>query len=82
MESKAVLDETLLSLLACPQDKGPLLLVEPADGDPLLYNPRLRRAYPVENGIPVLLIDEARDVTDDAEHERYLAIGRPGRSDD
>jgi uncharacterized protein len=65
--SKA-LDETLLNLLACPQDKGPLLLV----GQEILYNPRLRRAYPIEDGIPVLLIDEARDATD-AEHADYLA---------
>ncbi|GCE42426.1 Trm112 family protein [Rhodococcus sp. USK10] len=63
-----VIDPTLLGILACPQDKGPLLLV----GDELLYNPRLRRAYPIENGIPVLLIDEARDV-DAAEHETLLA---------
>ena len=62
------IDSTLLSILACPQDKGPLLL----GGDELLYNPRLRRAYPIENGIPVLLIDEARDVADD-EHEKLLA---------
>ncbi|WP_137726083.1 Trm112 family protein [Prescottella subtropica] len=64
------IDPTLLSILACPQDKGPLLLV----GDEVLYNPRLRRAYPIENGIPVLLIDEARDV-DDAAHADYLARG-------
>ena len=63
-----VIDPTLLGILACPQDKGPLLLV----GDELLYNPRLRRAYPIENGIPVLLIDEARDVGAD-EHETLLA---------
>jgi uncharacterized protein YbaR (Trm112 family) len=62
------IDSTLLSILACPVDKGPLLLVE----DELLYNPRLRRAYPIENGIPVLLADDARDV-DDAEHESSLA---------
>ncbi|KQU33784.1 MULTISPECIES: Trm112 family protein [Nocardiaceae] len=62
------IDSTLLSILACPVDKGPLLLVE----DELLYNPRLRRAYPIENGIPVLLADDARDV-DDAEHELILA---------
>lgn len=61
------IDQTLLSILACPQDKGPLLLV----GE-LLYNPRLRRAYPIENGIPVLLIDEARDVDAD-EHDRLIA---------
>ncbi|WP_072807508.1 Trm112 family protein [Rhodococcoides yunnanense] len=62
------IDRTLLSILACPVDKGPLLLIE----DELLYNPRLRRAYPIENGIPVLLVDEARDV-DDAEHESILS---------
>ncbi|OZC44913.1 protein YcaR in KDO2-Lipid A biosynthesis cluster [Rhodococcus sp. 14-2483-1-1] len=62
------IDSTLLSILACPVDKGSLLLVE---GE-LLYNPRLRRAYPIENGIPVLLADDARDV-DDAEHESILS---------
>ncbi|WP_040777548.1 Trm112 family protein [Nocardia pneumoniae] len=72
MPEHTTLDATLLSLLACPQDKGPLRLVHAADGSTLLYNPRLRRAYPVENGIPVLLIDEARDVTD-AEHEAFTA---------
>jgi uncharacterized protein YbaR (Trm112 family) len=66
--TSVVIDPTLLGILACPQDKGPLLLV----GDELLYNPRLRRAYPIENGIPVLLIDEARDVGED-EHATLLA---------
>ncbi|WP_042939356.1 Trm112 family protein [Rhodococcus sp. AW25M09] len=65
------IDQTLLSILACPVDKGPLLLV---DGE-LLYNPRLRRAYPIANGIPVLLADDARDV-DDAEHDAILARAR------
>ncbi|ADG78996.1 hypothetical protein TPAU25S_04211 [Tsukamurella paurometabola] len=62
------IDATLLKILACPQDKGPLLYVP----DELFYNPRLRRAYPIEDGLPVLLITEARDV-DDAEHESILA---------
>jgi uncharacterized protein YbaR (Trm112 family) len=66
-------DPTLLSILACPQDKGPLLLVD----DTVLYNPRLRRAYPIENGIPVLLVDDARDVSD-AEHEDFVARGVAG----
>jgi uncharacterized protein len=61
------LDNTLLSLLVCPADRGPLLFV-----DDSLYNPRLRRKYRVEDGIPVLLVDEAVDV-DDAEHERLVA---------
>ena len=41
------MDETLLDLLACPQDKGPLLLVQRDGADELFYNPRLRRAYPI-----------------------------------
>ena len=67
-----MIDETLLSILVCPADRGPLLLID----DQLLYNPRLRRAYRIEDGIPVLLIDEARDVDDD-EHERLMARVRP-----
>ncbi|WP_019929636.1 Trm112 family protein [Nocardia sp. BMG111209] len=68
------LDPTLLSLLACPQDKGPLSLVRTEGGDSVLYNPRLRRAYPIDDGIPVLLIDEAREVSE-AEHEAFTAQG-------
>jgi uncharacterized protein len=70
-----VVDDSLLSILVCPADRGPLVLVDDADGQ-LLYNPRLRRAYRIEDGIPVLLIDEARDVDDD-EHARLMARGRP-----
>ena len=68
-----MLDDSLLSILVCPQDRGPLVLVAPDD---MLYNPRLRRAYRIEDGIPVLLIDEARDVDED-EHARLMALGRP-----
>ena len=63
------LDSTLLSILACPEDKGPLLYFADEDG---LYNPRLQRRYRVDDGIPVMLIDEAEKV-DDAEHARLLA---------
>ena len=69
-----MLDETLLSILVCPQDRGPLLLVD----DQFLYNPRLRQAYRIDDGIPVLLVDEAVAVSDEAEHLRMLASGEPG----
>ncbi|ADG98018.1 protein of unknown function DUF343 [Segniliparus rotundus DSM 44985] len=62
------IDAKLLEILACPQDHGPLLYVP----DELLYNPRLKVAYPIEAGLPVLLADHARPV-DGAEHERILA---------
>jgi uncharacterized protein len=65
-----VLDRKLLDILVCPEDRGALLLI---GDDELLYNPRLRRAYRIDDGIPVLLVDEAVAVTDDAEHERLLA---------
>lgn len=65
------LDDQLLRLLACPVDKEALLYF-PDDG--VLYNPRLRRRYPVEEGIPVLLADHA--VTASAEqHDTLLARG-------
>jgi uncharacterized protein len=65
-----MLDDSLLNILVCPVDRGPLMLV-----DQELYNPRLRRAYRIDDGIPVLLIDEARDVDDD-EYARFMAQGR------
>lgn len=66
-----MVDDELLAILVCPADRGPLLLVD----DELLYNPRLHRAYRIEDGIPVLLIEEARDVDDD-ENARLMARGR------
>jgi uncharacterized protein YbaR (Trm112 family) len=62
------LDPQLLEILACPEDKGPLLYLESEDA---LYNPRLHRRYEVRDGIPIMLIDEAETV-DDAEHARLL----------
>ena len=63
------LDSQLLEILACPEDKGPLLYFESEDS---LYNPRLKRRYAIKDDIPIMLIDEAETV-DDAEHERLLA---------
>jgi len=61
------LDPKLLEILACPEDKGPLLYF--AD-EQALYNPRLKRRYRVLDGdIPDLLIDDAEAV-DDAEAAR------------
>ena len=63
------LDPLLVEILACPQDKGPLLYFADEDA---LYNPRLRRRYLVKDGIPDMLIEDAEDV-DDVEHERLMA---------
>ena len=63
------LDQRLLDILACPQDKGPLYYL--AD-EAALCNPRLQLRYDVRDDIPVMLIDEATTV-DQAEHDRLMA---------
>jgi uncharacterized protein YbaR (Trm112 family) len=63
------LDPQLLEILACPEDKGPLLYFEDEDA---LYNPRLKRRYAIREDIPIMLVDEAETV-DDAEHDRLVA---------
>ena len=68
------LDPLLLDVLACPIDKGPLLWFEDED---ILYNPRLKKSYRVDDGVPVMLVDEAVDVSD-AEHERLTAKAEKG----
>lgn len=69
-----MLDPKLLEILVCPADRGPLLLID--SETPVLYNPRLRKAYRIEDGIPVLLVDEAADVSPE-QHERLMAHAQP-----
>ncbi len=63
------LDQLLLDILACPEDKGPLYYFEDEN---ILLNPRLKRTYEIRDDIPIMLIDEATAI-DDAEVERLLA---------
>ncbi len=62
------LDPKLLEILACPEDKGPLLYFP---DESTLYNPRLKRRYAVRDDIPIMLVDEAETV-DDAEDRRLV----------
>jgi uncharacterized protein len=62
------LEQALLKIITCPIDKGELLYVE---DELILYNPRLRRAYPITDGVPVMLPLEAREVND-AGHARLM----------
>lgn len=63
------LSPELLAVLACPEDKGPLLYFGDDGG---LYNPRLQRRYLITDGIPIMLIDEAQAVGDE-DHAALLA---------
>jgi len=74
MSTDETLDPRLLEILACPEDKGPLLYF--AD-EQALYNPRLKRRYEITDDIPNLLIDEAETVSD-AEAQRLAAKAEAG----
>lgn len=60
------LDPQLLEILVCPQDKGPLTYIEDKE---VLVNERLGVAYPVEDGIPVMLVDHAQAWPPNCAHE-------------
>ena len=64
----------LLSILACPEDKGPLYYLE---SEQVLFNPRLNRTYEIRDDIPVMLVEEATTV-DDAEASRLNALVADG----
>ncbi|CAN5688767.1 Trm112 family protein [soil metagenome] len=56
------MDTKLLELLVCPVTKGPLTWNAEKQE---LSSRSARLAYPVRDGIPVLLEDEARTLSDD-----------------
>jgi uncharacterized protein YbaR (Trm112 family) len=53
------MDKRLLDMLVCPICKGPLRLAAGASATELICRPD-RLAFPVRDGIPVMLPDEAR----------------------
>ena len=63
------LDPRLLEVLACPFDQGPLLYFA---AEALLYNPRLRKKYRVEDDVPQMLMGEAAEASE-GEHRALLA---------
>jgi hypothetical protein len=52
--------EDLLEILRCPESKAPLIYFAGEDGGPeFLFCPDSRLKYRIEEGIPVMLVDEA-----------------------
>lgn len=60
------MDKRLLDILVCPVTKGPLVYDKERQE---LISKAARLAYPVRDGIPVMLEEEARALTDE-EYER------------
>lgn len=61
------MDSKLLQLLVCPVTKGPLLFDREKQE---LISRSARLAYPVRDGIPVLLENEARVLSDEELEEK------------
>ena len=57
------IDPKLLEILVCPLTKGPLRYDAGAQE---LISEQAGLAYPIRDGIPIMLIDEARKIDDDA----------------
>ncbi|MBY0447424.1 MAG: Trm112 family protein [Hyphomonadaceae bacterium] len=53
------MDPRLLEVLVCPASRGPLQYDRAAQE---LISAQARLAYPVRDGVPILLVDEARDL--------------------
>ncbi|CAI3929632.1 RNA methyltransferase activator Trm112/YbaR (Trm112) (PDB:2KPI) (PUBMED:27986851 [Commensalibacter communis] len=60
--SSPPIDPRLLSVLVCPLTKG-ALIYDKEKSELISCNAAL--AYPIKEGIPVMLVDEARHLTDD-----------------
>jgi uncharacterized protein YbaR (Trm112 family) len=59
-------DKKLLDVLVCPVTKGPLIYDKDKQE---LISRAARLAYPIRDGIPVMLEDEARRISDE-EYEK------------
>ena len=59
--TEADVDPRLLEVLVCPVTHGPLEL-DRAKGELISRSARL--AYPIRDGVPIMLPEEARDLTD------------------
>jgi uncharacterized protein len=60
---KRTISRELLEILADPEDKGPVELLV-MDGKEWLVNRRNGYRYPVEDGIPIMLIEEGKKYQD------------------
>ena len=70
-------DPKLLEILVCPMTKGPLVYDRAAAE---LISRQARLAYPVRDGVPIKLIDEARHLDDDPLADGRAALDAAGEA--
>ena len=56
------IDRRLLEVLVCPLTRGPLVYNRAKNE---LISRQARKAYPVRDGVPIMLADEARDLVEE-----------------
>ena len=54
-----VIDPKMLSILVCPKTRGPLTY-DSATNE--LISKKAKLAYPIREGVPIMLIEEARSI--------------------
>lgn len=62
MSDPVAVDPKLLEILVCPLTKGPLIYNAKSQE---LLSRQAGLAYPIRDGIPIMLVDEARRLGDD-----------------
>lgn len=65
-ETARMIDPKLLDILVCPVTKGPLRY--DAERQELISD-KAGLAYPIRDGIPIMLPDEARKLDEEGSHE-------------
>ena len=61
-KNKSGVDPKLLEILVCPLTKGPLRYDAEKQE---LVSKQANLAYPIRDGIPIMLVDEARKLNDE-----------------
>jgi uncharacterized protein len=69
MEGSGDIDPKLLEILVCPLTKGPLRYDREAQE---LISEEAGLAYPIRDGIPIMLVDEARPLGEDETRTKRL----------
>ena len=69
MEATSEIDPRLLEILVCPLTKGPLRYDRGAQE---LISEEAGLAYPIRDGIPIMLVDEARPLRDEEKATKRL----------
>jgi len=64
--STSLIDPKLLEILVCPLTKGPLSYDRKAQE---LISSKAQLAFPIRDGIPIMLVDEARPLSDSSDNE-------------